>query len=328
MKATEFMGKATNHFIIFMTVCFFLYCGGEKQDKDLLTHNSSDPGEGNRIVLRVQETFYFNSDFEPYVTRVADEGGGSLPAVILSRLFDSFIEEKLLLEDSQRRNIALSQTEKDRYLATFLKQLPSEVQEKDWNADDLKDFFEKLLVEKLVVVLSKDIDASEEEIKEYYQRNRREFLRPEQVKVSQIFFRTEEKAIRIYEQVKNVNEEGFKFAAREFSQGAERSRGGLMGVFALGQLPVELQNVVFSLETGEISPVVESSYGYHIFRLDEKYEPQLISEEEAASSIKAKILEQKIAQFMSEYVDGLKSSIEWNVYPENLTFIYQRKNDD
>jgi parvulin-like peptidyl-prolyl isomerase len=87
---------------------------------------------------------------------------------------------------------------------------------------------------------------------------------------------------------------------------------------------MELEKVIFSLKEGEISRVVESTYGYHIFRLDKKLELQLLTAEEAAPSIRTKLLERKSEQAVSAHLEMLRKTMEWKSYPENLTFPYQR----
>jgi len=84
--------------------------------------------------------------------------------------------------------------------------------------------------------------------------------------------------------------------------------------------------VIFSLKEGELSPVVESSYGYHIFRMDKRYELELISEEKASPAIKVKILDLKIKLRTSSHLEYLKNNMEWSFYPLNLSFPYQRNN--
>ncbi len=85
-----------------------------------------------------------------------------------------------------------------------------------------------------------------------------------------------------------------------------------------------MEKVIFALKEGDTSQVVESSYGYHIFRLDKRHEPELISLEEAAPSIKLKIVDQKIKQFMLQHLTELKERTIWSFYPQNLSFLYQR----
>jgi parvulin-like peptidyl-prolyl isomerase len=80
------------------------------------------------------------------------------------------------------------------------------------------------------------------------------------------------------------------------------------------------------LKEGEVSPVVESSYGYHIFRLDRRYEPDLVPESEAAPDIKMRLLDQKIKQALAQNLEELKRSMDWSSYPQNLSFFYKRNN--
>ena len=85
-----------------------------------------------------------------------------------------------------------------------------------------------------------------------------------------------------------------------------------------------MEKVVFALKEAELSQVVESSYGYHVFRLDKRHEAELVTLEEASSSIRVKIVDQKIKQFMSLHLKELKEKTVWSLYPQNLSFSYQR----
>jgi peptidyl-prolyl cis-trans isomerase SurA len=64
--------------------------------------------------------------------------------------------------------------------------------------------------------------------------------------------------------------EGLSFAkaAREFSQGAEAPQGGQIGWRRLQDLPPAVAKLISSLKPGQLSPILRSNLGYHIFRLD------------------------------------------------------------
>ena len=65
----------------------------------------------------------------------------------------------------------------------------------------------------------------------------------------------------------------FEEAARENSvDNASKVRGGLMGVVGAGRYPWEFEDMAYNTATGEISPVVNSGFGFHIIRV-EKREP-------------------------------------------------------
>jgi len=97
-----------------------------------------------------------------------------------------------------------------------------------------------------------------------------------------------------------------------------------MGIFKIGDLPYEMEKVIFALDEGRLSPVFESSYGFHIFRVDRKFPPQLLSEEEASPAIRTRVLEAKIKDALASHLDELKSSLIWNSRPSQLYFKYQR----
>ena len=65
----------------------------------------------------------------------------------------------------------------------------------------------------------------------------------------------------------------FEEAARENSvDNASKIRGGLMGVVGAGRYPWAFEDMAYNTATGEISPVVNSGFGFHIIRV-EKREP-------------------------------------------------------
>lgn len=310
--------------LLFVGVALFLltHCGREKTKESTPGFDLADPQKKNNIILKVEGSFYFNSDFEKYVLNTVGDDYKALSLPSLKRLFDSFIEEKILLHAALNRKTYLSLEEKKEYLAKLSNEFWPKDNQESMDEMDTEILFDRLLIEKYTYGLIKGIEVKDEEIKEYYDLYKREFLRPERIKVSQILLETEDKAIEIYKWVKNSSEESFRKIAQAESIGLEAARGGEMGVFKMGQLPFEMEKVIFSLKEGEISPVVESAYGYHIFRVDKRYEPELISEEEASPSIQVKLLDQKIKQFISQHLEELKENLEWSSYPQNLSFPY------
>ena len=305
-------------------LCLLVGCADNEKSSAALEKTESSTGDP--VVLEVEGKLYVCSDFRSYVAMIAGETAQELGHETRSRLFDAFLEEKVLLAEAHNQEISLTQEEKRNFLAKLNHRFNGE-EPGSWNESQTSAFFGRLLVEKLTVDLVKDIVVSEEEVKTYYEQNKRDFLRPELVRVSQILLDREDKAIEVRESLNNADEAEFRQKATEVSQGMEADRGGEMGAFQLGQLPSEMEQVIFALQPREISQVLESSYGFHIFRLDEKMEAELISEEDAAVDIEVKLLDQKIKAFMSNHVSSLKSRMEWDLYPQNLTFTYQRNQD-
>jgi hypothetical protein len=306
-------------------LCLFLCaCVREAAPDRASASEGFDRDSGNKVVLTINSASYSLENFQRYLDLAVDEGRDSLSPEVLSRFFDSFVEEKLLLAEARNRALILTADEKRIFLARLNRQMGGEGPDPSAEIPTSDLLLEKLLVEKLSVGLTAELAVAPEEITAYYQENKREFLRSEMVRVSQILLDSEDQAVRVYEQVKSGSEEDFRETARRMSRGAEAAKGGAMGVFELGQLPLEMEKVIFALKPGEASRVFESSYGYHIFRLDEKLAAELIDRDQAASRIELNLLEKKIAQRLEGFIGELKDRFEWAVHPENLPFPYDK----
>jgi parvulin-like peptidyl-prolyl isomerase len=273
-------------------------------------------------VLQVESAVFTNDDLKAYFQAVGGSETGSLSAESMSRLFDRFVDEKIMLEAARRQNLTLSDEEKKSYLAKRAGESLSDRSGAEAVAPDSS--FDGLLAEKYAFEVVKDIQVDETEIEAYYEEHKKDFLLPERVQVSQILVPTEEKAVSVLRRVGSVSETEFRKVAREESSGPEAFKGGVMGVYKQGDLPHDMEKVIFALDEGKVSQVVESSYGYHVFRLDKKFPPQLESVEEAAPGIRVRVLEEKIKDALAAHLAGLKGTLSCKIFPENLFFAYQK----
>ena len=283
---------------------------------------ASPPGE---VILRVGKTVFSGADFERYIQGLTGQSPSKFESATLSRLFDGFVEEKLLLRAARDEGISLSPEEQKASLAKSIanKGLASQ---QAGDPGEEQAFLEKALIEKHMALLMKDVQVGDEDVAEYYAARKRDFLEQVRVKVSQILLPSEDKAVAVLNRIKSATEDEFRTAARQESVGLEAPRGGEMGVFKPGQLPYEMEKVIFALSEGEVSRVVESSYGFHIFRLDKRFEPELVPVERAAPAIRTRILAEKGKAALAGRLEALRARQDWQVFPENLSFPYQRNN--
>lgn len=328
LKKMNYRKRRTSFIISLLLGPFFLLwlsCGQEKPQETSPGFNLKDPQKINNIILEVEDTLYFNSDFEKYIRSIVGNNQNDLTISSLGSLYDKFVDERILLKAARNKEISLTWEEKKEYLAKLTNEFRPEEKEVSLKDLDTQILFDRLLIVKYTYLVVEDIEVTEKEIKEHYNLHKGEFLQAERVKVSQILVKTEDVAIEILDKVKKSSEEEFRKIAQAYSIGTEASKGGDMGWFEIGQLPYEMEKVIFSLKEGELSQVVESSYGYHIFRLDKKYGPEIVSLEKASPGIELKLLEQKINKAMSQHIEELKKSFNWKSHPNNLPFPYERK---
>jgi peptidyl-prolyl cis-trans isomerase C len=87
---------------------------------------------------------------------------------------------------------------------------------------------------------------------------------PNKVHCAHILVKTEKEARRILERLQQ--NEKFTNLAKETSLCPSKKRGGDLGTFPRGRMVKEFENAAFTLQKGEISPIVKTKFGYHIIK--------------------------------------------------------------
>lgn len=143
---------------------------------------------------------------------------------------------------------------------------------------------EKLKEQLIQSEIRSKIHITEAEIEQYYYEHLDELpLRPPMDRIGVIIREVapgEEVKQAKYQEILEVQkmlEEGADFAelAREYSDCPSARNGGDLGFFERGQMVKEFEDAAFSLMPGETSGIVETSFGYHIIRVEEYKDGQV-----------------------------------------------------
>ncbi len=141
---------------------------------------------------------------------------------------------------------------------------------------------------------------------------------PGQVKVSHLLVRIdqenpdgEDNAKRlvgdIYQEIQKENTSWTEIVKNYSEDAATREKGGILPWFSVGSMIPEFEMTAFSLtEEGEISPPVQTQYGYHILRLEDKR--PLESFESQENIIRSKILRASRGTLISSQVMSIQKS--------------------
>lgn len=186
-------------------------------------------------------------------------------------VLDDMITEKIMSLRAQELNISVSDAEleekikeiKKDYGEDFTGQFAREnIKYEQWK----EDFKKGMLWQKLVATdVNAKIKITEDEAEDYFNQHRNNYKTESRVRVAQIVVHDQEKA---KEALKRLNSgEDFAKVAADLSIGPEARHGGDLGFITKEVMPDPLDKTIFSMPINKISPVVQSSYGFHIFKV-------------------------------------------------------------
>jgi parvulin-like peptidyl-prolyl isomerase len=167
-------------------------------------------------------------------------------------------------------------------------------------------------------------DVRDAEVEQFYKENPDRLTTPEQVRVRHILMTwkpmgTQDDRAAVRKQMQPILEraragEDFAALAREFSEdSATRGNGGDTGLFVRGTMVPQFEAVAFSLEPGEISDPVDTVYGVHILKLEERQAPKLVPYDEIRDYLREHLSEEKMEAAVREKTDELVAAAEVEV---------------
>jgi peptidyl-prolyl cis-trans isomerase C len=158
----------------------------------------------------------------------------------------------------------------------------------------------ELLYRQEIVEKSK---PSEKEVRDAYEKMGWE-LRARHILVS-----TEEEARTIHEQI--INGADFAELAKEHSKDpSNKDTGGDLGYFGWGKMVPAFQNAAYAMEIGDVSAPIQSDFGWHIIKLEDRRTVDRREWEEEKDRIERKITSDRSKERAQEYVTGMKDEAD------------------
>ncbi len=246
---------------------------------------------GNQIILQseldMQVDLYTN---QMGVTPRTEKEKIELKKQLLERM----INDKLLLIAAQKdTTIEVTAKEVDEAVSGQLKKVKSEFTQEEFETQlqaegltesELKKKYREqiknqMMIDRLVSSRLSKVSVSTGEVKDFYQTYKDSIPdQPEAVKLSHILLEIKpsqrtldslkSKAGRILNQAKKGKD--FARLAASYSDDPTAKEGGNLGFFRRGDMIPRFEEVAFTLQPGEISDIVETEFGYHIIKLEEK----------------------------------------------------------
>lgn len=181
--------------------------------------------------------------------------------------------------------------------------------------DQIRD---QLVTEQLIATLNEDTKVADKEISEYYEKNKTQFAEQAATHASHILFDKGDKATaeKVLAEVKAGGD--FAALAKKYSKDpASAANGGDLG-WPTTPYVAEFQAAADKLKVGEISPLVETQFGWHIIKVIEKRENRQKKLDEVKEQIQQIIVQQRNADAYQTFLDDLRSKAEIEILIPDL----------
>ena len=288
-----------------------------------------DPGA--LVVATVNGEVLSRADFEQELWRelASTEAPQRTPEEVepfKRTLLDTYIHRMLLLQAARKNNITVTDEEVDRGVLRLSGDYPAGnfnevLAQGQLSMDELRTReASRLTIEKLFAhhVYSR-VAVTEEELRSWYAAHEADFNEAEQVQAAQIVVKGLDEARRLQVQLKAGR--NFADLARRYSLSADGKVGGDLGFFPRGQMPPAFDEVVFKLPVGQVSDVVSTEYGYHLFRVQERKPARKREFSEVRQLVEAKLLEKKRAEAQETFEKELRDKAQVQVNEATLQAI-------
>jgi len=240
-------------------------------------------------------------------------------------IVEQLVVQELLWQEAQRHNITVSDAEVDEELNKLKNGFETErefkfsIEAGGFTEETFKENIrQQRSVQSMIAnEITKSSVADDAEIKAFYDDNLDKMSVPEQLRARHILIKVEgdddaakaaamAKISAIQERLESG--ESFPLVAIDTSEGPSGAKGGDLGLFGRGQMVGPFEEAAFALQPGEVSEPVETQFGYHLIKLEERVAAEQVPFETASPQIRNYLSEQKLQQTVESLIANLRET--------------------
>ncbi|HNV34748.1 MAG TPA: peptidylprolyl isomerase [Bacillota bacterium] len=207
-----------------------------------------------------------------------------------AQILQEMINETLLAQEAKKAGVSITQERVDEELAKVKTNLGDQYEYVLSMYGMTEDSLRMTLQQNLLAyeISTKDIVVTEDQIAADYKANPDYYLEPAQVRASHILVRTKEEAQEVLNELKKGADFVELAKAKSIDTGTA-ANGGDLGFFGSGAMTEAFETAAFKLNVGQLSPIVETEYGFHVILCTDKKAEKMPTLEEAHDLVVEKI---------------------------------------
>lgn len=241
-------------------------------------------------------------------------------------LLDTMVERAVLMRAAADAGVAVTSEEVDGRMLALASEYPAGsfdealANGKTSKSDLERRTREQLAIEKLLQaqVFSR-VAITEAQLRADYDANTEAYAEPEKVRALQIVVQGLDEAKRLQQQLAQGKK--FQELARRYSLSPDAKVGGDLGFFSKGKMPPAFDEVVFKLAVNQVSDVVTTDYGFHLFKVIEKKPARKRELTEVRDAIEKRLVARLSSERQQAYLAELKSKAVVKVNEQVLVTI-------
>lgn len=237
----------------------------------------------------------------------------------------NLVNKTLLLQAVKAKKVVVGEDEIKKATDDILKNAPpgetleSALKQAGITTEQFKaQLTEGLSIQKLIADETKSgSDVTDADLKKYYDENPEQFKKAETASARHILIKTEDgadeaKKTEARKKAEGVRErlvkgEDFaKVCAETSDDPGSKNNGGLYENFPKGQMVPPFENACFTQKIGDIGPLVETTFGFHIIKVEKRSEAGTTPLDEVKDRLKAFLENQKKAESAQKYLKVLR----------------------
>ncbi len=249
-----------------------------------------------------------------------------------AQIVDDFVNRTLIQSELEKSGITVDDAEVEEFVDQAREGLPPGftleefLEQRGLSIEEMRsDVKFQLAAQKLLDErLGDQLEVSDEEVQEFFEREKDRMAQPESVHARHILISVDADASDEERDAKRAEIEGlraelldgasFETVAAEKSTCPSNTRGGDLGTFTRGQMVPPFEEAAFSQEIGVVGDVVETRFGFHLIEVLDRMEPTEPDLEEAREQIVEVLVNQRRAQAFQAYIQDLRAGAAV-VYP-------------
>lgn len=164
-------------------------------------------------------------------------------------------------------------------------------------------------------VLLEGVTVTDEEVAEYYEKNKDKFEIPESIRASHILVSDDVEMKKVQDDLKGGM--SFEDAAKKYSTCPSKEQGGDLGFFSKGQMVPEFETAAFAMKAGETTAEpVKTQFGLHLIKVTEKKEASVRPLAELKDEIREGLLNEKKAKLYQDQLTKLREQYKVEILGE------------